>query len=157
NTPLKKWKPVKNVLDMEDEGVSILNRKKPLVDESLERIYAGLIKFVAGGKEAFILKYNCTAANGKHYPPSIDEPCSTVACQNRLGIVQTSFIAKYYSGNPEGKVIPVTGPAGTITAVDGQALVQVKPFVLNTNFGNIGRSIEEPAFTLVASRRHPYV
>lgn len=192
---LKKWKAVKEVLDFEDEGISIFNRKKPLVNASLERIHAGLVKFVAGGKDAFILKYNSTGSDGKHYPPSIDEPCPTIACQNRLGIVNTSFLAKYYSGKPSGKVIPTTGPAGTITCADGQSLVQVKqfisqrnggdpagrivsvespartltstggnqelvnvqPFIMNTNFKNVGRSIEEPAPTLTASRHHPYV
>lgn len=192
---LKKWMAVKDVLDFEDEGLSIFSRKKPLVDASLERIYAGLVKFVAGGKDAFILKYNSSDANGKHNPPSIDEPCPVIACQNRLGLVHTSFIAKYYSGKPAGKVIPVTGPSGTITCTDGQALVQVQsfltqrnggtpdsrnisvdapartltatggnqelvqcqPFVMNTNFNNLGKSIDEPAPTLVSSRRHPYL
>lgn len=153
----KKWKAVKEVLDFTDEGISIFNRKKSLVDPSLERIYAGLVKFVAGGKDAFLLKYNSSTSDGKHYPPSIDSPCPTVACQNRLGIVNTSFIAKYYSGKPAGKVIPVTGPAGAITAIDGQSLIKVQPFILNTNFNNNARSVEEPASTLVASRRHPYI
>lgn len=49
----KRWKPVKDVLDLEDVGKSIFGRKKPLVDATLNRIYAGLIKFVAGGKDAF--------------------------------------------------------------------------------------------------------
>lgn len=154
---LKKWKAVKDVLDFEDEGLSIFNRKKSLVDASLERIYAGLVKFVAGGKEAFILKYNSTDGKGYHNPPSIDEPCPTIACQNRLGLVNTSFIAKYYSGKPSGKVIPVSGPAGTIATAGTQSIVNVKPFVMNTNFGNIGKSINEPAPTLVSSRRHPYL
>lgn len=60
---IKPWKPVKEVLDLNDEGESIFGRKKPLVEKTLERIYAGLIKFVAGGKEAFIVKYN--SVNGK--------------------------------------------------------------------------------------------
>jgi DNA (cytosine-5)-methyltransferase 1 len=30
---------------LEIEGESIFNRKKPLVDNTLERIYAGLVKF----------------------------------------------------------------------------------------------------------------
>ncbi len=149
-----KWKAVKDVLDFTDEGESIFNRKKPLVDASLERIYAGLVKFVAGGKDAFILKYNSTDANGKHNPPSVDEPCPTIACQNRLGL---TFITKYFSGKPAGKVIPVTGPAGTITTADGQSLVQCKPFILNTNFTGSVKSVDEPALTLVASRRHPYI
>lgn len=54
----KKWKPVKDVLDIEDEGESIFNRKKPLCENTLKRIYAGMVKFVAGGKEAFLVRYN---------------------------------------------------------------------------------------------------
>jgi DNA (cytosine-5)-methyltransferase 1 len=191
---LKKWKAVKEVLDLKDEGASIFDRKKPLVDASLERIYAGLIKFVAGGKESFLLKYNSMTSKGVHNPPSTDEPCPVIACQNRLGIVQTSFIAKYYSGKPAGKVITTDGPAGTIATAgtqsliqvqpfltkyysgdpdnkvsslddpagtlrtkDGQSLIQVQPYVMNTNFGNVGTSIEQPGPTLVSSRRHPYL
>ena len=60
---LAKWKPVKDVLDFEDEGTSIFTRKKPLSEKTLERIYAGLIKFVAGGRDKWLLKYN--SINGK--------------------------------------------------------------------------------------------
>ncbi|NEM96183.1 DNA cytosine methyltransferase [Pontibacter burrus] len=35
-----------------------------------------------------------------------------------------AFITKYYSGKPEHKNISVEGPAGTITCVDGQAIVK---------------------------------
>ena len=85
----KKWKPVKEVLDFEDEGESIFGRKKPLVEKTLERIYAGLVKFVAGGKyayEAYLIKYYSMNRYGNYAPPGIDEPCPTVATQNRLGI-----------------------------------------------------------------------
>src|SRR5690606_31434908 len=100
---LKKWMPVKDVLDFEDEGVSIFNRKKPLSPRTLERIYAGLIKYVAGGKEAFIIRWNSVSATGgyKQTAVDIDKPSPTVTVQNRLGV---AFIQKYYSGRPEGKV-----------------------------------------------------
>lgn len=49
---LRKWRPVREVLDLEDAGESIFDRKKPLVEASLARIHAGLVKFVAGGREA---------------------------------------------------------------------------------------------------------
>lgn len=117
---LKKWKAVKDVLDFLDEGISIFGRKKPLSPKTLERIYAGLIKYVAGGKANFILKWNSMSAGGRHVPPSVDDPCPTVTVQNRLGMC---FIQKHFSGKPEGKVIPVTGPAGTITTSAGQSLV----------------------------------
>lgn len=151
----QKWKAVKEVLDFDDEGISIFNRKKPLVEPSLERVEAGLIKFVAGGKEAFLSAYN--SGKPKSRNTSIQEPCRTVLTSNTYALVQSSFIAKQFSGKPAGKVIPVTGPAGTITTSDGQSLVQCKPFILSTNFKGNATNTEEPAPTLVASRRHPYV
>lgn len=94
---LKKWKAVKDVLDFTDEGESIFNRTKELSDKTLERIYAGLIKYVANGDK--------------------------------------SFISKYYSGKPSGKVISTGGPAGTICTVDTQSLVQAE-FLMQTYAAN---------------------
>lgn len=149
-TNVQKWKPVKDVLDFADEGESIFTRKKDLSPKTLERIYAGLIKYVAGGKEAFVLKYNSTDQKGVSRQASIDEPCPTIAAQNRLGMC---FIAKYYSGKPEGKVIPVTGPAGTIRCSDGQSLVQPQ-FIVASNGGNPSSkvsSVENPARVITTS------
>lgn len=124
---LKKWKPVRDVLDFSDEGESIFSRKKPLVEKTLERIYAGLVKFVAGMNQkefaAFIVKYNSMNQSGHYTPPSIDEPCPTVACQNRLGVAQVHFLSKQFSGDPDSKNIGVDGPAGTLTCIDHHALV----------------------------------
>ena len=61
---LEKWKPVKDVLDFSDEGTTIF-REKPLAEKTLERIYNGLIKFVAGGKDAFLVKYNSMNRTGE--------------------------------------------------------------------------------------------
>lgn len=119
----QRWKPVREVLDFSDEGESIFGRKKPLVDATLERIYAGLIKFVAGGKEAFLVKWNSMSQTGKYHAPSIDEPCPTVATQNRLGIAQVNFLSKHYGGNPAGKCVSVEEPAGTITTNPKHQLV----------------------------------
>lgn len=150
-----KWKAVKDVLDFTDEGESIFNRKKSLVDASLDRIYAGLIKFVAGGKDSFLLQYNSGSTDNRAL--DTDGPCNTIPTNNRFALAQTSFLSKSFSGRPAGKVIPVTGPAGTITTFGGQSLVQCQPFILNTNFKNVGSSIDEPAKTLTASRHHPYI
>lgn len=142
---LEKWKPVKEVLDFEDEGESIFNRKKPLVEATLERIYAGLIKFVAGGKDAFIVKYNSMNKSGKYVPPSIDEPCPTVATQNRLGVAHISFLSKQYSGHPNSKNTSVDEPTGTITTIDHHAMITAEKFIINYRFNNKGHSIETPA------------
>lgn len=145
---LQPWMPVKHVLDFSDQGESIFNRsdrgKKELVEATLKRIYAGLVKHVAGGEDKFILKYNSMSQNGSHVPPSVNEPCPVIPCQNRLGL---AFISKYFSGAPESKNITVEGPAGTIRCRDGQALVQA--FLMNYNHSSKSNSILSPSPTLV--------
>ena len=145
---LERWKPVRECLDFEDEGESIFGRKKPLVEPTLERIYAGLIKFVAGGKDAFLVKYNSVnKKTGKYVPPSIDEPCPTVATQNRLGVAQISFISKQYSGHPDSKNKSVDEPAGAITCRDHHAFI-------SAYYGNgHNHSCHTPAPTLTTKDR----
>jgi DNA (cytosine-5)-methyltransferase 1 len=132
---VKKWQPVKDVLDFADEGESIFTRKKPLSERTLDRIYSGLIKFIAGGKDKWLLKYNSVSqTTGVHIPPSIDEPCPVVSCQGRLGVVQAKFLSKYYSGHPESKNYSVEEPAHTITPIDHNALINAR-FMQQRNSG----------------------
>ena len=151
---LEKWKPVKEVLDFSDEGESIFSRKKPLAEKTLERIYAGLIKFVAGGKEAFIVKYNSMSRTGKYQAPSVDEPCPVVATQGRLALakvnfVHSSFVSAYY-GN--GHNHSVEQPAPTVTTKDRLALVNTS-FLCSYNFKDTGKNINLPCPTLLTKDR----
>ncbi len=141
---LKKWRPVCEVLDFEDEGKSIFTREKPLSEKTLERIYAGLIKFVAGGKESFMVKYNSMSQRGKYVPPSLDDPCPTVATQGRLALASVVFLSKQFSGAPEDKNISVDAPAGTVTCVDHHALVSVNFIANEYSGGGQLSSIEQP-------------
>ena len=145
-----KWRAVRDVLDIDDDGESIFTRKKPLCEKTLERIYAGLVKFVAGGKkqcEAWILKYNSMNQQNHHNAPSIDEPCPTVACQNRLGLVKCQFLSKQFSGDPDSKNIGIEQPAGTVTTIDHHAFV-------TAYYGNgFNSSIDSPAPTVTTKDR----
>ena len=143
----KPWKPVKEVLDLNDEGTSIFAKKKPLCERTLERIYAGLVKFVAGGKDAFLIKYNSYNKQGRYKAPSVDEPCPTIAVQNRLGVAKVQFLSKQFSGEPYEKNISIERPAGTITTRDHHAFI-------SAYYGNsFNRSIDEPAPTLTTRER----
>ena len=154
---LKKWKPVKDVLDFSDEGESIFTRKKPLSDKTLERIYAGLIKFVAGGKDNFISAYYGSGKNFENRinrtAKSTDEPCGVVTTNNRFAKVQTKFLSKYYSGHPASKNKSIDEPADTVTAIDHHSLVSAS-FIQQRNGGNPNYkviSIEQPARTITAT------
>lgn len=215
---IKPWRAVKDVLDLDDEGTSIFTKKKPLCERTLERIYAGLIKFVAGGKDAFLVKYNSYNKQGHYKAPSIDEPCPTVAVQNRLGVAKVQFLSKQFSGDPMSKNQSIEQPAGAITTKDHHAfisayygngnnhsleepaptvttadrfamvtsrfldmqygngtpasaddpaptlttnpkhqLVSVKPWLMDTSFGNVGSSVDEPSHTITANRKWHYL
>lgn len=172
----EKWKPVREVLDLEDEGSSIFEKKKPLCERTLERIYAGLVKFVAGGKkhyENYLVRYN--TVNPKDTVKSIEDPCGVVTTENRFAKVKVNFLSKQFSGRPEDKNISIERPAGSITTVDHHAFITAyygngfnqtieKPsptvttkerfglvnpkFIVNYRFNNTGSSIEEPAPTI---------
>lgn len=183
---LQPWKAVKEVLDFSDRGETIF-REKALSENTLERIFAGLVKFVAGGKEAFLVKWNSMSKKGNYRAPGVDEPCPVVTTQNRLGMAQVSFLSKAYSGDPTSKNISVEGPAGAITCKDHhvfltayygnggnrsveepsptvmttpkQSLVSCQHFLMNPQFSSAGGDIEKPCFTLIArmDKRPPYL
>lgn len=147
---LKPWKAVREVLDFSDKGETIF-RKKPLVEKTLSRIYAGLIKFVAGGKDAFLVKWNSWSRNGTYNAPGTDEPCPVVSTQNRLGVAQVSFLSKAYSGDPMSKNISLDEPAGTITCKDHHVF-------LTAYYGNGGNhGVNGPAPTLTTKDRCGFV
>lgn len=140
------WRPVREVLDLGDEGGSIFTKKKPLCEKTLERIYAGLVKFVAGGKENFLVKWN-SMKDGRYRAPGIEEPCPTLPCRNAIGVVKAQFLSKQFSGDPMSKNVGIDQPAGTVTTVDHHAFV-------TAYYGNgFNSSIEEPAPTVTTKDR----
>lgn len=141
---MEKWKPVKEVLDFSDEGSTIF-REKPLSEKTLERIYAGLIKFVAGGKDSFLSRYN--TVRPQDTCKSVDEPCGVLTTENRFAKVQVSFLSKQFSGHPDSKNVSVEEPAGAITCKDHHAFV-------SAYYGNgHNHSVELPAPTVTTRDR----
>lgn len=156
----KKWRPVREVLDLDDEGTSIFTKKKPLCEKTLERIYAGLVKFVAGGKkkhEAWILKYNSMNRQNRHNTPSVEELCPTRAAQNRLDLRGLNFLSKQFSGEPMSKNQSIEQPAGAITCVDHHAMVSAKFLTEYFSGAEHNHSINMPASTLTTRSRHAFV
>lgn len=150
--PIPKWKPVREVLDLEDEGLSIFKRKKPLSENTLKRIYAGLIKFVANGEDVFTKRYNGGKIKPEQKVNSIEKPMGTILSNCTHALVKSVFLKKYYSGRPSGKVIGIDGPAGTVTTFGGQAVVQATH--LSTYYGNFGlHSINTPCPTVTTKDR----
>lgn len=151
---LKKWKAVKEVLDLHDEGESIFNRKKPLVDNTLDRIYAGMIKYVAGmSQKEFISKYYSGNPMGKNI--SVEGPAGTIKTVDGQALVQMKFIMHYNSTDAKTgekrSASSIENPSRTITAQ------RTPNLVFMTNYygsGDNTKSIEEPSNTIVARDNH---
>lgn len=154
---LKKWKAVKDVLDFEDEGTSIFGRKKEPVEATKTRLYSGLIKFVAGGKDAFMIKWNSMNQSGKYQAPDMEAPSPTVSCQNRLGVAKVSFMSKQFSGHPESKNVSLERPAGAITCIDHHAIVNTDFLAAYYGNGDNVSHVDKPCPTVPTKDRFNYV
>lgn len=146
---LKKWMPVKEVLDFSDEGESIFNRKKDLSGKTLERIFAGLIKYIANGDKSFISKYYSGKPSGKKIP--IDGPAGTIRCRDGQALVQAEFLLKYNSTNKQTGVHnppSVNDPAPVVSCQGRLGLIQPQ-FLMHyySNGGEIS-SIDNPHPTI---------
>ena len=179
---LKAWKPVREVLDLEDAGRSIFREKK-LSERTLERIYAGLVKFVAKGQTQWLSKQfsgdpdgmnisiegpagtvTCkdhhaflTTYYGNGSAVSVDGPAPTVTTKDRISLNTVQFLDKQYgTGTPAS----IDKPAGTVTTNPKFNLVSVKSsFLMNPQFGSEGSSVDRPCFTLIArmDKKPPYL
>lgn len=176
---LQPWKAVREVLDLKDEGSSIWDRKKPLVEATLKRILAGLNKFVGSGTPAFLTKafsgdpsgkqssinapagtvttsdhhQFITAYYGNGGAHSIEKPAPTVTTKDRLAMV---YLDNQY-GN--GKPTSIEDPCGTIMINPKQKPVFVRksPWLMQTNYDNVGQSIDVPAKVITADRHWAYI
>jgi len=142
---LKPWKPVKDVLDFSDEGETIFNRKKTLSDKTLARIYAGLVKYVAGGRKCFLSQYY-----GNGGVCSIEAPATTLTTKDRLALI---WIDKQFSGEHNHQSVDV--PLGSITTVPKANMI--KAFIVDTQFNNVGQSVENPIGVITANRKWHYL
>ncbi len=164
---LKPWRGVKEVLDFSDLGVSIFNRKKPLVEKTLLRILAGLRKF--HGQQQIMMcnspgycspvsnpigaltTVNSKAVitpwvyqyNGQSIGRSLDEPCATLTLESKLYLA-TPMLAPYYG---TGTCSSVECPCPTVPTKDRFAMVT--PWIDRAFRSGRYQSVTDPAGALL--------
>jgi DNA (cytosine-5)-methyltransferase 1 len=154
---LKKWKAVRDVLDLEIKGESIFTRKKPLAENTLKRIYAGLVKYVANGDDSFIKKY--FSGRPQDMISSLDNPSGTIKTKDSHALVKAEFLVQQKGGNPKEKSYPIERPSRTVTTAYHDQLVQTE-FLQSYYSGNDeqrNHSLEDPANTVTTNNRFAIV
>lgn len=134
---------VKTKLKLERASRSVFNRKKPLSDNTINRVYLGLVKFPPKEHDAFISSQFTSGANAS----SVDNPAPTITTVNKQALVQTSFLSGYYGNG--ANATSTDSPAPTITTKDRLALVQTA-FIFNPSHGGHCTSIDAPCVVIVA-------
>lgn len=158
NSHLKPYKAVRNVLDLNDKGESIFTRKKALVENSLERIYWGLVKFCT--QKQFIQKYY--SGKPKQKVQSINEPIGAVTTIDHHSLVSTeSVMIKYNSKNKKtGKYVPpsLDNPCPTVT-VQGRLGIFTAEYLIQYNGkpGEQNYNLSKPIGTITTKDRFALV
>jgi DNA (cytosine-5)-methyltransferase 1 len=125
---LPRWRPAREIIDWTLPGASIFNRKKSLSENTMRRIFAGLLKF---GGLSFVLP------NEGYYrgnaPRSVDEPLPTIT-QRGAGAVVEPFILNVRGGD-DGytRASSIDEPLPTVTTSAPTALVE--PFLMTMEHG----------------------
>lgn len=117
----KKWRAAREIIDFSIKGESIFSRKRPLAENSMKRIIAGLEKYsnnMASEKE--LQKYFTIYHGGRERTGSINDPLPTLDTSNRIALAEP-YLIEYYG---RGQARSIEAPIPTITTKDRLALIQ---------------------------------
>jgi len=139
---LKIHNSVREKLNLEDVGVSIFGLNKlgrPYSSKTVSRVLGGGKKF--NGKHHFTSCYYGASQNGQGVH-GIDEPINTITTKDRFCLhhIQYAYGKPTYS--------KITEPLQTITTVPKPELVTT--WLFDTQFNNLGSSIDRPCPTIIA-------
>lgn len=157
------WVPARNIIDWTIPGKSIFTRSKPLSENTLARIEAGLRRY--GGKD-FLVKFFGTSKTA-----DISEPCPTVTASGQhIGLCSPSLhpgagCPKQMATRPfiipqqavyddDLRIKSIEDPLPTITTDKSEALVY--PFVTIMKGKSTTRAIEAPLPT-ITTQPHLYL
>lgn len=156
---LKAWRTAAECIDWSIEAPSIFTRNRPLATATMERIAAGIKKFVLDVEDPFIVNgiapvlTECANASNKRSMP-IDEPLRTICAQTKGGhhaLIAPSLIVN--TSNHPGN--HVSKPLHTITTGGHHGLVSA--FLAKNYTGVIGSSAQEPVHTITAKDHNSLV
>jgi DNA (cytosine-5)-methyltransferase 1 len=124
---MKPWRPARDIIDWQLKGRSIFSRKKPLAPKTLERIYAGAVKFRWPEPYLVILRQHMGGA-------SLDAPLPTIATGGGKGGGHIALAEPVLFGNRTNNVARgPDDPAPVFTTAPGGGVAIAEPVVVRTN------------------------
>jgi len=151
---LKPWRSAADIIDWSIQGESIIDRKKPLCQNTMRRIEAGIRKYWGAWAEPFLIVLRGTsdnAINSTAIPISAPLPTITAGGEH-IALIQPIFMDQSHPGDPaDGSRVHI-GPLGTITTSNNWSVV--RPFLSRYNGGeDRNHAIEDPIPVIDCSNR----
>lgn len=142
---LKPWRTAAECIDWSMDCPSIFTRTKPLAQATMDRIAAGIHKFVINNKKPFINKSvapTLVVNTSGHKGNAVTSPLHTITTGGHHALI-SAHLAKNYTG-----VIgsAITEPVHTVTAKDHNSLVVSHLSKMKNNC--VGQSLDEPIHTM---------
>lgn len=134
---MKPWTPARDIIDWSIKGKSIFGRKKPLAQKTLQRIYAGAVKF--GWPEPFLVILRNHMAG-----QSLNGPLPTIAARGTHIALAEPVIVNMKGQSTAGDV---ADPLPTQTAHAGHLYV-AEPFVMAPGSTGAPRATDNPLPTI---------
>ena len=174
----KRWRGIRECLDLSDTGKSIFGRKKPLSANTLRRIQVGLRRYCgmefqmdmlgaggpdncrirsvdepmvtqhAGGNRVALVNPFLVKLRNHETVEPIDAPITTVTCSGAHHALCTPIVLGQQGG---AECRPVDKPCPTIATAGAIRLIQ--PFIFTEQNNNAPRSVDEPVRTLTTVRK----
>lgn len=166
---LKKWRGVRECLDLSDLGTSIFNRERPLSKNTLRRVAVGMKKYNgmdflmdmlgidsgdnsrvhpltdplptqhSGGNRCAVVRPFVVRLNKNCNAESVDEPLSTVTASGQHHALCQPLILDHFKN---GEAQSADEPIGAQTTHDRYSVVQ--PFIVTNQANNAPRGIDKP-------------
>lgn len=152
------WEPIYKYLDLWDLGKSIFGRKKPLAENTMNRIARGLEKFVFRNPEPFIVQVNHGGNNFRGQ--SIHEPMPTITSKHGFGVVTPYIMQIGHTGFTKDRNRSAEEPMSTVVTKNEHCLIS--PLLIQYHSETAknevrGQAVTAPLQTIDTSNHYGFV
>jgi DNA (cytosine-5)-methyltransferase 1 len=142
---LPRWRPMRDCIDWSMEGGSIFDRDRPLAPKTLQRIWAGIVKFGWATPFLVVLRQHCDARG-------IDLPMpAACAGGTHIGLAQPIILKQHFRRDSQSIEEPMPG-ATTVSRIG-----LIEPFVLSQASGGAARAVAHPLPAIPCGGAHALI
>ncbi|MBQ8125656.1 MAG: DNA cytosine methyltransferase [Kiritimatiellae bacterium] len=183
---LKRWRGVRECLDLSDFGTSIFNRDRPLSRNTLRRVAVGMSTYNgmdflmdmlgadgddvsrvhpltkpmptqhSGGNRCAVVRPFIVKLKKNCWAEDIDSPLSTATTKESHVLCQPVIVDMSHPGDPNDERRVSGGGDPMKTITTRNNFAVCTPFIMNNNENNVPRPLDKPLVTLTTGN-HAYL